>query len=152
MAVSRRLSVLAAGAASIVTLAGLSAGAQSYFHAPSGGPPAYTTWPSTRTQARSTYIGAPYAGASYGHVPYGTMPYAGAYGAPAVGMPATGTPFGPPDPFGGVSPGYGVTPGMGATFTRPRGRLSYDVYTPYGKMEYHYRFRRNGTVKLDIDD
>lgn len=66
--------------------------------------------------------------------------------------------YGAPLPSGlpgyGDVPGYGVSPYDlgGSGLVRPRGRMKYDVYTPYGKQEVEYRFRRNGRIDVDIDD
>lgn len=128
-----RRTALAGGAATAVLAAGLSAVGQSYFHAPAGGPPDYTSWGS-----RTSFYGATYG---TGYSPY-VSPYSTSYSSP----------------FGTLSPSYGTTfPGVGvmpygAAYGTPRGRLSYDVQTPYGTMEHNYRFRRNGTVSLDVDD
>ena len=46
---------------------------------------------------------------------------------------------------------YGVRPYYGGVYERPR-RLEYDVYTPFGRSEVNYRFRRDGSVRVDIDD
>ncbi|MGC1276338.1 MAG: hypothetical protein WBC44_21760 [Planctomycetaceae bacterium] len=133
MRVVMRRTILAAGAASAMLTAGLSAVGQSYFHAPAGGPPDYTTWGS-----RSSFYGSTYG---TGYAPY-VSPYATSYSVPfATPSPSYGTGF----------PGAGVMP-YAASYGNPRGRLTYDVQTPYGSMEHNYRFRRNGTVDLDVDD
>ena len=52
-------------------------------------------------------------------------------------------------------PAYGHAPVLAPTYpvtAAPRGRLEYDVYTPSGRQEVNYRFRRDGSVRVDVDD
>lgn len=102
-----------------------------------------------------TYLHSPYAGSgfsfgfttgsryslygpSYDHVTpsYG---YAPAYGYSSSYAPA--------------APGYGYGAYPGPVLGRPRGELEYDVYGVDGRrQEIEYKFRRNGTVRVDVDD
>lgn len=70
-----------------------------------------------------------YYGPAYGHSPYGPYGYSNySHFAPA------------PNYYGGPA------------FGRRRGEIKYDVYTPFGKREVEYKFRRDGRVEIDIDD
>lgn len=72
-----------------------------------------------------------------GLTPYGTGCGCG-YGASAY-APA----MAPVAPYGGLAAPYAV---------RRHGKIEYDVYGPYGKQEIEYRYHRNGTVSVDVDD
>jgi hypothetical protein len=97
-----------------------------------------------------------YPATTYFHAPYGAygMPY-GMTAGPRYSLYGStygySEYFNPPYPaygpagYGGI--GYGV-----GNMGRPRGRLEYDVYTPYGRQEVEYKFRRNGRVHVDYDD
>ena len=63
-----------------------------------------------------------------------------------------------PTGYGAYSPGYSSyygpaygVPGYGGYAPR-HGKVEYDIYTPYGKREVEYKYHRNGTVSVDIDD
>lgn len=113
---------------------------RNYYHAPAGGPPDYTTW-----GGRTSFYGGSAWSPSYSMTPsYGMTPDA-SYAVPSTGSyPLPGFPSLNPASYGAGA--YG-----GATYSNPRGRLSYDVYTPYGKEEHNYRFKRDG-FRFDIDD
>lgn len=51
-----------------------------------------------------------------------------------------------------AAPSYGYGYYGGPSYVRPRGRLEYDVYSPFGRSEVEYRFRRDGSVRVDVDD
>lgn len=94
-------------------------------------------------------------GSAYGCSPYG---YVGTVGSryslysPNYGYSAY---FSPPYSQYGAGPAYGAAPygvpPYGAVGT-PRGELEYDVYTPYGRQQIEYKFRRNGRIDVDYDD
>jgi hypothetical protein len=145
----RFLSTLAAGA---VAAAGLSAAdtvdagwhhapTNSYFHAPGGcgySPMGYVG----TTGARYSLYGQNYGYSSYFSPPYSPYGIGAAHGVgPAYGV----------GPGYGVGQGYGVAAPYGAV-GNPRGELEYDVYTPFGRQEIEYNFRRNGRVDVDYDD
>lgn len=129
----------AAGSIAAVAMIGLAVEmpAASYFHAPPGGPPAWST-------GRSFYGAG--VGSGYGTLPYAATPMQApawsSWGAPAI-SPYTASPYG--------AASYGATP-YGGVYSNPRGRMSYDVQTPTGTVEHHYRFRRDGSFRFDIDD
>ncbi|MBA3314228.1 MAG: hypothetical protein H0T47_13205 [Planctomycetaceae bacterium] len=134
-----RSTFLIAGAAAAALFAGDSAQAQwghapatSYYHAPLD---SSTYWLNSGYPTGSRYS----LYRSYGHSSYYNPPY-GAYAPPAgYGMPGYGVPSSGIGPYGG-------------SVGNPRGRLKYDVYTPFGKQEVEYKFRRNGRIDVDYDD
>jgi hypothetical protein len=72
-----------------------------------------------------------YAAPSYGYAP--------AYGYSSFYAPA--------------APAYGYGAYPGPALGRPHGKLEYDVYGLDGRrQEIEYKFRRNGTVRVDVDD
>lgn len=97
-----------------------------------------------------TYLHSPYAGSSFSlgistgsrYSLYGPS-YGPSYGyAPAYGYSSFYAP---------AAPGYGAygMPGLG----RPHGELEYETYDAFGRrQEVEYKFRRNGTVRVDVDD
>ncbi|HEX6987158.1 MAG TPA: hypothetical protein VF170_17395 [Planctomycetaceae bacterium] len=120
----------AAGVAAAVLFSGRTAEAGcldgsggSYFHAPGGGTALYG-YGGWRSRY-SLYRPSHEVVPGYG---YGVGPY-----APAV-------------------PGFGAMPYGGYSFGTPRGELTYDVYTPFGRQEVEYEFRRNGRIDVDLDD
>lgn len=134
-----RPALIAAGVATAAMLTSADAGwrhppSTTYYHAPFAGA-GYGGYGYTGT------LGSRYSlyGQNYGYSAYYNPPYS-AYGPAATGY----------DPGIGA-PGYGVAP-YGGALGRPHGKLEYDVYTPYGKQEIEYKFRRNGRVDVDYDD
>ena len=129
----RTISTLAAGAIAAAGLFATETASGGWHHAPT-----------------NSYFHAPYGGYGCGHSPYGYIGTTGAryslygqnYGYSAY--------FSPPYSQYGVGPAYGVAP-YGAV-GRPHGELEYDVYTPYGRQEIEYNFRRNGRIDVDYDD
>lgn len=98
----------------------------------------------------ATYLHAPDAGA-YGAAWRGsfyapTNDYAAQYG---YAVPAYGSASYCPPTYGYGS-GYGyVDPG----YRWHRGRTRHGIYTPYaGPEEIEYKFRRDGSVRIDVDD
>jgi hypothetical protein len=76
--------------------------------------------------------------------PSGLTPYASPYGCGCGYGDSAYAPAMPPmAPYGGLAAPYAV---------RRHGKLEYDVYGPYGKQEIEYRYHRNGTVSVDVDD
>ena len=60
--------------------------------------------------------------------------------------------YGVARPFYGAYSAYQPYDGYGSLYSRPRGTVSYDVYSPFGRSEVNYRFRRDGSVRVDVDD
>jgi hypothetical protein len=106
----------------------------------------------------NSYFHAPYGGSGYN--PYGYVGTTGSRYSLFGQNYGYSSYFSPPySPYGAV-PGYGVAPGYGMGYGaapygavgRPHGELEYDVYTPYGRQEIEYKFRRNGRIDVDYDD
>jgi len=133
----RFLSTFAAGAVAAVGFVSASTAeagwhhypTNSYFHAPYGGYGYHSFGYVGTTGSRYSLYGPNYGYSSYFSPPY--SPYGAA-------------------PVYGVGPAYGAAP-YGA-LGNPRGELEYDVYTPYGRQEIEYKFRRNGRIDVDYDD
>lgn len=128
------------------------------------GYPTVSTYQSTYYPTPAPVYGtgiAPVAGAPLATAPTAPFPSRYSFHTPATDFsqapifPTTGnypgvlpdasyhipqTAYGYPEPYGS------------GIWTRPRGRIKYDVWSPYGKREVTYRFRRNGTVRVDVDD
>ena len=118
--------------AGVGLLAGTAANAQwgyapsaTYLHAPGGGAYEYGT-----ASRYSLYAPAYAPSASYG------------YAAPAYLWPA------------GHASAYGYGYGDAyQDFKWRRGKTRHGIYTPYaGPEEIEYKFRRNGSVRIDVDD
>ncbi len=111
-----------------------------------------------------SHFHAPYASRS-SSFSYQTVSQYSLYGP--MYPPAAGPAFGyqmayPSQDFGGYS-GYGPSPVMaspaygygvysGPSLRAPHGKVEYDVYGPRGKQEVEYKFRRDGSVSVDLDD
>lgn len=97
------------------------------------------------------YYGRSYGGPSFSFG-FSTGPRYSSYYAPSFYSPSYGY-----SSYYGNAPSYGFARypsyyGSPSYYRAPRGRLSYDVYTPFGRSEVNYRFRRDGRVRVDIDD
>jgi len=99
----------------------------------------------------ATYLHAPGGGASYG---YGTASQYSLYG-PTYGPAAS---YGYATPVSLWPAGYASAYGYGygdpyQDFKWRRGRTRHGIYTPYaGPEEIEYKFRRDGSVRIDVDD
>jgi hypothetical protein len=80
----------------------------------------------------------------------GWSPQAGYFHTPAgrpLGLPGCRPRYSLYSP-GGY--GWGMSPYSGYEAGRPPGGLEYDVYTPYGRQEWDYKYRRNGRIGFGI--
>ena len=101
-------------------------------------------------------------GGLFGHYPaaYSTSYYAPAYGyapaysvAPAYGYSTYSTSYYTTGLYPATYSSYYAPTAYAPVFGyAPYRKLEYDVYTPYGKQEVEYKYHRNGTVTVDIDD
>ena len=91
-----------------------------------------------------------YYGPSYYHAPARGSFYFGVTTAPRYSYYRPSVTYG----YTNYAPSYGYysSPYVGNVYTRPRGRVKYDVHTPFGSYDVKYRFRRDGSVRVDIDD
>ena len=116
--------------------------------------PAHAQWgyPTTTTYG-STYYGSTSYGATGYSATGGYAPFASSrYSAYGPGYAFGGSPayFNAPyhlqlSPYGYPRPyGYGIY--------SERGSVDWDNWSPFGEREITYKFRRNGTVRIDIDD
>lgn len=105
----------------------------------------------------ATYLHAPNQGAAYS---YGVAPQYSLY-APSYGY---STSYGYTTSTGYAAPAYlwpaGYASAYGYGYGDPyqdfkwrRGRTRHGIYTPYaGPEEIEYKFRRDGSVRIDVDD
>ena len=104
---------------------------------------------------------------SHFHAPYGSRSFSASGSRYSLYGPAS-APIGPTFGYQMEYPGYGfsnyapapvVAPpayGYGAytgpTLRAPRGKIEYETYGPRGKQEVEYKFKRDGSVHVDLDD
>ncbi len=114
-----------------------------------------SVWTAEPAQAQWGYYGPAYGGTSFSFG-FTTGPRYSTYYAPVYSThyaPVYGYSYPVGPTYYGTSYGYTThRPYYGGFRSAPRGRLKYDVYTPYGRSEVKYRFYRDGRVRVDIDD
>ena len=104
----------------------------------------------------ATYYGSTMYGATYAPVPayqtYDANPYPSRYSFHGPGYGFGGYPAYVNAPYHLQPSPYGYPQPYGYGIHSRRGLIDWDDWSPFGEREIEYEYRRDGTVRIDIDD